>query len=322
MSTRTCVARAFCVVLTVGVATSPDPATAMDVAGSSSAEAKRGLVLDRLSKSDLRLWRAVEEVVLASDASGAPRSPTLRRLWDWARTSPHVLHVEMVPPSKLPAGIAGVFHVERRDPAGRSHAAVIRLCPRNIRNARVNVGPNSVVSFVRFEGLTEIERYAEVLGHELAHAEYILENPARLAELEAAQRALDEYVFRAGRKTGPPHDEVGTWCASALAVLAAIEAHAESVEAVVLRELAGTQSLPAMIGAAVPGADRLYSAAPPGRLPEDVDPPERDARGGVHRWRSRQALDSARTRSWDGSARGAWARSTAPVTLAWTVTSP
>jgi RadC-like JAB domain len=38
------------------------------------------------------------------------------------------------------------------------------------------------------------------------------------------------------------------------------------------------------------------------------------ARGaGVYRWRSSPALDSARTRSWGCSPRGAWARSTAQV---------
>jgi hypothetical protein len=247
MSIKTCVARVFCVVLTTGVAAVPDPAPALEVVGSRP-EAKRGLVLDRLSKGDIRIWRAIEEVVGASDASGAPRSPTLRRLWEWARTSTHVLHVEMVEPSKLAAGMVGVFHMERLDPVGHSHAAVIRLCPPNIRRAKASSGPNSVVSFVRFEGLIEVERYAEVLGHELAHAEYFLESTERLAQLEAAQRAIDEFLYRAGRRTGPAHKEVERWCSSSLAVLAASEAHAESVEAVVLRELAGTGSLLAKIG--------------------------------------------------------------------------
>src|SRR5262249_50085866 len=50
-------------------------------------------------------------------------------------------------------------------------------------------------------------------------------------------------------------------------------------------------------------------------IPEEVDPPDGETRdGGVHRWRSKQALDSAPTRSWDGSARGVWARSTALAT--------
>ena len=34
-----------------------------------------------------------------------------------------------------------------------------------------------------YDGLTEIERFAEVLAHELAHAEYFLESPERLAQV-------------------------------------------------------------------------------------------------------------------------------------------
>jgi hypothetical protein len=203
------------------------------------ARAGTGLLLDRLSKSDVRVWRAIEEVVAASYASGQPRSPTLRRLWDWARTSTHVLHVEMVSPFGQPAGIAGVFRVERVDPAGLSHVAVIRLCPRNIRYAKAARGPNSVVSFVRFEGLTDVERYAEVLAHELAHAEYALEDAERLAQLTAAQDAAEAFLTSRRQAIKPAHQELVRRLQDPLAVLAATEAHAESVEALVLRELAG-----------------------------------------------------------------------------------
>jgi hypothetical protein len=209
------------------------------VVGSFPARAGRGLLLDRLSKADVRIWRAIEEVVAASNASGQPRSRTLRRLWEWAQTTGHVLHVEMVSPFGQPAGIAGVFRVERVDPAGLSHVAVIRLCPRNIRYAKAARGPNSVVSFVRFEGLTDVERYAEVLAHELAHAEYALEDAERLAQLTAAQDATEAFLTSRGQAIKPAHQELVRRLQDPLAVLAATEAHAESVEAIVLRELAG-----------------------------------------------------------------------------------
>lgn len=38
----------------------------------------------------------------------------------------------MVSRSKIPTGHVGVFRVERVDPAGLTHVAVIRLCPWNI----------------------------------------------------------------------------------------------------------------------------------------------------------------------------------------------
>jgi hypothetical protein len=338
MSTRTCVARALCVVLTTAAGTGLRPAHAVEVAGSRPAEPKRGFLVDRLSRSDLRIWRAIEEVIAASDASGAPRSPTLRRLWEWARTSTDTLHVELVAPSKLAAGIVGVFRVERFDPTGQDHVIVIRLSPERIRSANANSGPNAVLSFDRFEGLTDVERYAEVLAHELAHAFYVLDSPDRLAELQGAERAIEEFLYRAGRGTGPPHKEIAHWCASSLAVLAASEAHAESVEAAVLRELAATRRVatdredsPAERRArwtdetsdrrneAAERDKPLYSAPPTGpAIEEDVYLPGREARGaGVDRWRSKLALDLVPTRSWDGSAREAWVTSTAPVTPAW-----
>jgi hypothetical protein len=264
MSIRTCVAEAFCVAIVAGVASAADPAPAREtdllrglerpdsvatvVVSSPPARAGTGLLLERLSKGHLRIWRAIQEVVAASDASGEPRSPTLRRLSEWARTSPHVLHVEMVSPFGQPAGTAGVFRVERIDPASQSHVAVIRLCPRNIRYAVVGQGPNSVESFVRFEGLTDVERYAEVLAHELAHAAYYLESPERLAQLAAAQGAIEAFLSGSGRSIKPVHRELERRLQKPLAVLAAGEVHAESVEAVVLRELAGDRPSPNAVG--------------------------------------------------------------------------
>jgi hypothetical protein len=246
MSFKTHAAGCLCVVLAGGVAHVADAAAVpKGDPGSTAARlpqpaaAEGGFVLDRLSKRDLRTWRAIEQVVTDTDASGAPRSAALRRLWDWAWASKHVLHVEMVSPSRLAAGMVGVFRVESFDPAGLRHVAVIRLCPTNIQRAKATSAPDAVRVFTRFDGLTEAERYAEVLAHELAHAEYFLESPERLAELKAAQDAIDETFSRSGRARIPSPEERVRQSEKPLAVLAACEAHAESVEAIVVRELAG-----------------------------------------------------------------------------------
>jgi hypothetical protein len=237
MSIRSCVARAFCVIVTAGVAGAPDPARAGEK--DHLPGAGTGFLLDRLSKGHVRTWRAIEQVVLASGPSGEPRSPTLRRLWEWARTSAQVFHVEMVSKSKMPTGHVGLFRVERVDPAGLTHVAVIRLCPWNIQRASVRPAPDATLLFVPFEGLTEVERYAEVLAHELAHAEYVLENPERLAQVLAAQRAIEAFLSGSEPGVERPYLEVARRLPESLAVIAATEAYAESVEAVVLRELAG-----------------------------------------------------------------------------------
>jgi hypothetical protein len=222
-------------VLVVGAGILPGAAFAIE-------DGAMGLRLDRPSKGDLRLWRSIEEIAAASDATGASRSPTLRRLWDWARTSPHVLRIEMVAPSRMAAGMAGLFRVESVDPAGLRHVAVISLCPENIRRAATSASPNGALPFVRFQGLPEAERYAEVLAHELAHAEYFLESVERLAELQAAQQAIQVALSRK-RRAGGVEDLVRE-CEKPLAVMAASEPHAESVEAMVLSELAASARTP------------------------------------------------------------------------------
>jgi len=256
MSFKTHAARCLCVVLAGGVTRaadaaavpkgSPDPAAAVLPQPMRAPEG--GFVLDRLSKRDLRVWRTIEKVVGESDVSEAPRSPALRRLWDWARASRHVLHVEMVPPSRLAAGMVGVFRVESFDPAGLRHVAVIRLCPTNIQRAKVTSAPDAVRVFTRFEGLTEAERYAEVLAHELAHAEYFLESAERLGDLQAAQDAIEQTFSRSGRARIPVPEERVRRSEKPLAVLAACEAHAELVESIVLRELTGRGPAPRTSG--------------------------------------------------------------------------
>jgi hypothetical protein len=246
LSTKTRVARCLCVLLAGSsgrIHAAPafpgddPPPVASAVSSGSLPGPPGGILLDRLSRRDVRTWRAIEGVVASSDASGGPRSPTLRRLWQWALATRHALYVEMAPPSRLAAGMAGVFGVERFDPAGVRYVSVIRLCPSNIQRARACPGPNAVQSFVRFAGLTDDERYAEVLAHELAHAEYLLNSPERLAEFQEAQKALEESVSRSRSSVVSGREALVRDHQQPLAVLEAVEAYAESLEAAVLQEL-------------------------------------------------------------------------------------
>lgn len=250
MSIRTRVARCLCAVALVG---SAGAASAREAGVSRSLEEvgtpdqapgarAAGLVLDRLSERDLRTWRDIEAVVAATDARGRPRSATLRRLWTWAQASQHVIHVEIVPPSELPDGVVGKFRAEQVDPEGLRHVAVIQLCPGNIRRARVAPSPNGVEGFARFAGLTDEERYAEVLAHELAHAEYFLEDTDLFARLEAAHRARAEFLAGRERSMARLAPDLRERLARAGETLAATEAYAEPVEAAVLRELNGITS--------------------------------------------------------------------------------
>ena len=96
-----------------------------------------------------------------------------------------------------------------------------------------------------------------MLAHELAHAEYFLDSPERLAQVEAAQGAIE--AFRSGNRRAikPVYQNVRRRLREPLAVLAATEAHAESVEAIVLRELTKErQSQTAMLRASAGGDAR------------------------------------------------------------------
>ena len=102
--------------------------------------------------------------------------------------------------------------------------------------------------FIRFQGLTRVERYAEVLAHELAHAQYFLESPERLVQLAAARGTVSTFLSGTERAMERVPQELGRRLQDSLAALTASEAHAESLEAVVLNELAGRRPSPTAMG--------------------------------------------------------------------------
>jgi hypothetical protein len=148
-----------------------------------------GLRTDRLSRKQLEKWHKIEELVMAEDRDGQPLHPTLRQLWDAVDTSQHAIVIEM-PDSK--GYFAGRFEVTAVDPAGESHEGVILLNLRAID--RTSTGPAAARAdgFIPFEGLRKNERYAEVLGHELAHAVWHLASTERARLAERLQGQLEE----------------------------------------------------------------------------------------------------------------------------------
>jgi hypothetical protein len=146
-----------------------------------------GVLTDRLSAKQLERWQKIERIVFAVNAEGQILHPILHTLWKWVNESGHAIYIEIPEPQSQGSCTAGSFRLERFDPTGRRHIAVIRLNLNSIDNAYV--GPEATRSdgLIPFEGLGKEERYAEVLGHELAHAEDILFNPERT-------RLVEEYI--------------------------------------------------------------------------------------------------------------------------------
>jgi hypothetical protein len=162
-----------------------------------------GILTDRLSAKQLERWHKIERIIFAVNAEGQILHPVLHALWKWMNASGHAIYIEIPEPQNQGSCTAGSFRLERFDPTGRRHIAVIRLNLSNIDNAYL--GPERARSdgLIPFVGLGKEERYAEVLGHELAHAQEILLNPERTRQVEEyIEQTNDLMRFRPGVSAG------------------------------------------------------------------------------------------------------------------------
>ena len=169
-------------VLTVSLTAEATPRGAEDTTAAAPAE---GIRTDLLARGELETWRAIVAIVMAEGPRGQPLHPTLRALWDSVAGSGHIVHIRMRDRKAPLSHFAGRFTITRVDPGGKSHEAVLTLNLRAIDDA-ASTGPGArrASGFTPFEGLGRTQRYAEVLGHELAHA------VSCLADIERAQLAV------------------------------------------------------------------------------------------------------------------------------------
>jgi hypothetical protein len=143
-----------------------------------------GIIEDRISPKDFRRWDAIKRIVFAEDSMGSPLHPMLRSLWEQLDKSGHAVYIELNCRRRTLSNTAGVFRIEQFDPLGIRHVAVIRLYISNIDMASVRPSAARPNGFIPFLGLTRVERYAEVFGHELAHAVHILSDLPRAQMVE------------------------------------------------------------------------------------------------------------------------------------------
>ena len=166
---------------------------ALVLSGAVRAEAE--IRTDGLSGRQLKTWKAIVAVIEAVGPDGQPLRPTLHRLYRELDSSAHGLRI-VIPSTKGSSAIAGRFRVESLGTDGR-HEASITLNLRTID--RVLTGSPDA-QLVTFEKLGRTERYAQVLGHEMAHAAWTLgdaENTRLVVDvqgraLELARRAQTE----------------------------------------------------------------------------------------------------------------------------------
>jgi hypothetical protein len=201
--------------------------------------ASSGLITSRLSMKELDLWKEMERIVFAESADRRPLHPELRNLWEWVETSNHAVFIEITRSTRISSCTAGSFAIERFDPNGEKHIAAIKLNLSSIDQA--HVGPSSARDngFIPFQGLSKKERYVEVLGHELAHALYILADPERARKVEEMVEKTNEILLsqRQNRRVNLLAPDMNRRLSRRDALLKDLEEQAEEMEYVVWREL-------------------------------------------------------------------------------------
>ncbi|MBO0724136.1 MAG: hypothetical protein J2P52_00940 [Blastocatellia bacterium] len=203
-----------------------------------------GLITSRLSIKELERWKEIERIVFAEDADRRPLHPALRNLWEIVETSGHAVFVEISSSTRTATCTAGSFAIERFDPKGEKHIAVIKLNLSSIDRAAVGPGSTRDNGFIPFQGLSKQERYVEVLGHELAHAVDILTDLERAGKVEDMVEKTNEILlsWRQNRIGDYMAPELNRRLSRRDALLKDLEEQAERMEYVVWQELVASKA--------------------------------------------------------------------------------
>jgi hypothetical protein len=135
-----------------------------------------GIRTDRLRKSQLKTWKSIMEIVLARDKEGRPFHPILYGLYHQADISGHEVQIELSTQRATMCAV-GVCSIEAYAESTQKAVVLIRLNLGMIDRAMASERSRRADGFIPFAGLKKKQRYAEVLGHELAHVVQLLTNP-------------------------------------------------------------------------------------------------------------------------------------------------
>lgn len=201
-----------------------------------------GIITERLSPKDLQRWAEIERLVFA-EAEGQYLHPTLRGLWEWLEASGHAVFIEFLKPTPGMSSTAGHFKIEKLDTRGERHVGIIQLNLSNIDLAYVGRETWRTAGFIPFEQLSREERYAEVLGHEMAHAVDILTSLEKTAKVEEMVEKTNAMLLH--HRSLKPTEQLTVELVHRLnhrdAMLTLLEATAEKMEAQVWRELVASK---------------------------------------------------------------------------------
>jgi hypothetical protein len=216
---------------------------AASAATRADANASDGIRTDRLSPKQLQIWRSIEQIIQAVDRTGRPLHPKLFSLWQWAQTSGHTIYIEVLNEKHTATYNAGFLTIQESGSDGAQKAAVIQLWSWVIENASVQKDVRRPDGFIPFEGLGKLERYAQVVGHELAHAALQFNDPAYDHLCRELEKERAEFLTsRQQSRVGNVYDESTRQRLTRLASLTErIEKPAQSTEVEIWRELLNGQ---------------------------------------------------------------------------------
>ena len=198
--------------------------------------ASGGILTDRLSRHDLKIWNSITRTVLARDKQGLPLHPRILDLWQSLEASEHEVHIEMTDQDAGYSNLAGRFTIEVLDPTGKRNICVIRLNLPTIRQAYAKPSAMRPDGFVPFAGLGETDRYTEVLGHELAHALSTLKDPDYQRLFLEREKEIAEYERLLQHRDASP-DDLEVHLERIKALQRILEKPAEDAEADIWREM-------------------------------------------------------------------------------------
>lgn len=207
--------------------------------------ASEGIRTDRLTPRQLRTWRSVEQIIQAVDRAGRPLHPRLFSLWRWAQISGHAICIELLDDKNPPIYHAGFLTVQAQNGDESKKIAVIQLFSWIIEKASEQKEVQRPDGFIPFDGLGKLERYAQVVGHELAHAALQLEDPAysRLCRELEIERSAFLASRQPNRKSAVYDQTMQQHLARLQSLTEEIEAPAQSTEVEIWRELLQGQGL-------------------------------------------------------------------------------
>jgi len=129
-----------------------------------------------LTKSQLNAWESIMELVLAKDGERRPVLRALYELYRQADTSGHEIQIE-ISTHRATLCAVGFCRMELHTEGAPKEVVLIRLNLGMIDRAISSELTRRADGFIPFAGLKKKERYAEVLGHELAHVVRLVTDP-------------------------------------------------------------------------------------------------------------------------------------------------